>query len=102
MKKEKSYPLVRFSADRLKDTFNKWLEVTPKELPIRNNDKKISIGNQSLDYDTDSEFFADLRKDYDRAEFFKTKFESAPIYQFIYRATRYESSLKIGRWSIKG
>ena len=98
MKKDKTYPLVKFSSDKLQQVYQKWLSITPQDSDSRNTILSVAFSNETWSYDTDPEFFADFQKDYERANFVKTKFDkssSAVSHQFYFSASRTEASLQI-------
>lgn len=87
MIKKKEYRRIKISSVRIKEIFEKWLEVVPSKLEIRNNEKSIDFGDESWTYDTDSEFFSDCSKDYYSAFFFKTKFNDDVHYKLTLSST---------------
>jgi len=98
MKKDKTYPLIKFSSDKLQQVYQKWLSITPQDSDSRNTILSVAFSNETWSYDTDPEFFADFQKDYERANFVKTKFDkssSAVSHQFYFSASRTEASLQI-------
>lgn len=87
MKKTREYKKIKLSAERIKKVYNKWLEVAPSDLEIRNNSKSIDFGEETWTYDNDSEFFADFSKNYYRADFFKSKFNDVCDYKLVLSST---------------
>ncbi|GGK56313.1 TIR domain-containing protein [Rufibacter glacialis] len=87
MRKKKVYNRIKLSSAKIKNIYEKWLELTPDDLEIKNNEKTIDFGDETWTYDNDSEFFSDFSKDYYRAEFFKTKFNDKVKYQLIFSST---------------
>ena len=79
--KRKEYYRIKLSTERIKEVFNKWLEISPDDLEIRNNSKSIDFGKEIWTYDNDSEFFGDFSKDYFEARFYKTKFDKSGDYK---------------------
>lgn len=67
MKKSKNYNRVKFSAEKIKELFQKWSELLPPGFDSQFTSWKIDFGDHSFNYDNDSEFFADFSKIYSYA-----------------------------------
>lgn len=71
MEKKKTYPRVIFSADIIKEAYQKWLQLLIDEKIIPTTYLQIISGSEEWEYDNDEEFYADYRKKFSLAFFSK-------------------------------
>jgi predicted nucleotide-binding protein len=97
MKKNKGYFSVKFSSEKIRGGISKWLDKLPKQGSLKINERKIVFDNESWNYDSDEEFFADFQKNH-RAASYEIRFfgENDIFYSFeFYTGPFKETEIKI-------
>lgn len=73
MRKQRKYLNIKISVDKLQQVYQHWLSITPHENRLSNTALTISFNDETWEYDNDSEFFADFQKEFESADFAKTR-----------------------------